>query len=285
MRDEAGWEAFVRARWLDVVESLEADGVDTDAARDAAARALARLRSDWGRGPDDPDVLVWAEAREAAGLPVDLGAVAPRIGAPREEPEEIAEPEDPLPLVLAAVRARRGRLGRATLVTAAVLAVLVGASAWWLSRPEPPRVVEQANPVPVPWYADGVLQLEEVAVELPGVDAFHPTEDGVAVRLAGGDLRVVRPDGRVEGLDEAPEDLGADSQGVRPIGLHAFLLDRVLGPEGQVVSLVRINADALQDGEYGRLSTAGTLVFVVCDPDCAGVDVPDFVESDTVRLR
>jgi len=286
VRDESGWESFVRARWVDLVESLEGEGISTGSARTASARALAGLRSEWGRSDVDPDVRVWEDACREAGVPVRPGAVAPRIGTAREEvPDEITEPEDPLPLVRHELAERRGRLRRVTLGVAAALVLVVGGSAWWLARPEPPRVVERDNPVPVPWYADGTLHLDEVSVDLPDVSAFTRGEDGVTVRLDSGDLRLVRPDGEVEPASDAPDELGTEPEGTRPIGLNAFLMDRVLGPDGELVSLVKINADALEDGEYGRLSTSGVLVFFVCDPDCRSVDLPDDVESDDVRLR
>ena len=54
----------------------------------------------------------------------------------------------------------------------AVVALLAAGWAWWAAQPEPPAVRAEANRLPVAWYAEGELHLEDVVVELPDVEVF-----------------------------------------------------------------------------------------------------------------
>lgn len=286
----AEFTAYCRARWRDVVASLVDAGVPADRARDLAAVAFADLQRDWGRSTDDPDARVWAHVCGAAGLPVEPGACAPRIGL-SHVPDDldiltVPTPEDdPLPWIEAAAGRRRSRSRVTSAGVALALAVLAAAGTWWMQRPDVPRVTPAVNPVPVPWYAAERLHLADVVVDLPGVDAFIGTRDGVAVRRTTGELQLVRPDGTVESLERRPPGLGIPAEAGRSMGDNASLVDRVLGSDREIVLLVRVNAAELGDGDYGRVSSAGGLVFVLCDPACRSVPVPEDVGDSQIRLR
>lgn len=287
---QAEFTAYCRARWRDVVDSLVDAGVPPARARDLAAVAFADLQRDWGRSTEDPDARIWVRVCTAAGLPTEPGASAPRIGRSHvvDDADILTVPapeEDPLPWIAAAAGRRRAR-GRAASGGAALALVLLAAlGAWWLQRPVVPRVTPAVSPVPVPWYAADRLHLADVVVDLPEVDAFIGTRDGVAVRRSTGELQLVRPDGTVEPLERRPPGLGLPAEAGRSMGENATLVDRVLGSDREIVLLVRVNAEELGDGDYGRVSAAGGLVFVLCDPACRSVPVPEDVGDAQIRLR
>ena len=77
-------------------------------------------------------------------------------------------------------------------------AVLAAAWGWWAARPEPPVVREEANELPVPWYADGELHLADVVVELRGVETFVADGSGAVARLRSGEVVRVAADGDVD---------------------------------------------------------------------------------------
>lgn len=98
------------------------------------------------------------------------------------------------------VRARRRRLGLRTVAVAAVLVLLAGGG-WWLTgaggphRPAP-KVTQQTNPLPVPWYFDGVLHLADVAVEVEPVRELVQVPYGAVLSDDQGAVVTVAPDGR-----------------------------------------------------------------------------------------
>ena len=67
------------------------------------------------------------------------------------------------------------------------VAALVAGVAWWTSQPAPAdtalaavHVDVRQNSAAVAWYADGMLQLEHVVLDLPGVRQFEPIWAGAA---------------------------------------------------------------------------------------------------------
>lgn len=193
---------FVEARWPVLVRSLVVEGLDVAAAEAAVVRALARLRPGWGRvvREQDADRRVWADVREEAGLPPEAGAVAPGLDDPGlvEGAADVVVSRHPLGLLDEESRRRRRRT-LAALALAAVVVLLVGAYlAWATTRTPAPEVVESGNPAPVPWYAEGWLHLDSVAVALPRLDGFVATgDDEVTYVDTAGRWHTVDADGDV----------------------------------------------------------------------------------------
>ncbi|WP_248581290.1 hypothetical protein [Nocardioides sp. InS609-2] len=205
----------MQARWPVLVLSLVANGVDVAEAETAVARVLARLRPGWSRlaRDEDADVRVWADIRAEAGLPPDHGAVAPVLDDPDliQSTADVTVSPQPLELIEDQTRQRRRTVLRGVAV-AAVAVVIVGVYlAWATTRAPAPDVVVEANPAPVPWYAEGRLHLQDVSVELPRLDRFVVTgDDEVTYRDTAGRWFTVSGDGDVEAAPapDAPESSG-----------------------------------------------------------------------------
>lgn len=258
--EDVDFAAYCQARWHDLVTALEREGVTGSTARMAVAHELGERRRDWARLVRDEDVdrHLWAAIRERVGLPPAAGAV-PLADAQQAE-ADVDPPE--LWLARAEERMRWGRrMRRGRLLRAAVAAVvLAGVSGWWLSRPEPPPVRDAANPLPVPWYADGELHLERVVVGLPAVAAFEENAAGVAVRLENGSTRLVSADGEVEDW-EAASPISADREVDPGFSAADFeVLDQIETAQGVVVRVVlyRKGWDELVTDRY---------VAIVCERD------------------
>lgn len=264
MRDEGDYADYVHARWPVLVAALEAEGVAADDARLVVAEALLERRRGWARRvrEEDVDAVLWADLRERAGLPGRSWERPPLVELPPGGATDTFEDwEDRA----AAVRRRRGRrtarrVGVAAAVALAVLAGLV----WWEVRPRPPAVREEANPIPVAWYAGGELHLADVVVELPGVDTFVADGPEVVVRLTTGEVVRVDADGTVSALDEPPAALDEvpEVPDLVPVGRSAVVLQGVPLPDGgwaYVLHAGRAPRDDL------RSSEAGQRVLVLCD--------------------
>jgi hypothetical protein len=291
----ADFSAYVVARWPHLVAALRSKGLDHEAAEQAVTRALASCRSGWGRlvREADVDVEVWAAVREEAGLAPAPGAVVPLDGDV-EPPDPLAGvPDlDPLARVHEEVRRRRRRGARVTLSVVAALLVGVGAWTWWDSRPPAPKVVEAANPVPVPWYADGRLHLAEVVVTLPGVVALAPQGDAVVVVHRDGTWWRVAPDGDVDQLDGKPStwQRAAPAPATSPglvLGFADRVVDGTTGPDGAVVHLLDNSVAGASHGTYVRLSGTGRIALVVCQDDGRTCGEPRTVSTsgEPVLLR
>ena len=283
--DGSDFARYVDARWPDLVGGLEDEGVPADDARLTVAEALVASRRSWARWVRDEnvDVTLWAEVRERAGLPPRPGDVAPPGGRPfdpRDAPEVwLAKAEE-------ARGARRRRGARRGLVWLAVAAVLAVGWLWWASRPEPLVVREEANPLPVVWYAAGELHLAEVVVGLPSVDEFVAWGSGAAVRLRSGEVVRVDADGAVHDLDEAPAPL--DERPEPPpflaLGEYDVLVQSAPVPGGGWAHLLDSSrrdgaSDAVRQSESGRRA------LVVCTADFRCSE-PRTVEADgSIRLR
>ncbi len=272
-------------RWPDLVGGLEDEGVAPEDARLAAAGALLAQRRGWERLVRDRevDVVVWAEARERAGLQPGVREAVPHgVRAP--------DPQDPPePWLARAGRARaaeRRRTARRSLVALAVVAVLAAGWSWWASRPDPPDVREEANPLPVVWYASGDLHLADVVVELPGIGEFVAVDDGVAVRMSTGELLLVDDDGAVAPLDAAPTELDDPPQvrAFEPPGRYDVSVQGVPLADGAWAYVID---SARRDGatDAVRQSESGRRALVVCEDDGSCAEPVTIDVDGTIRLR
>ena len=277
---------YLDARWPDLVGGLEDEGVAPDRARLAVAETLLASRRSWARRvrEEQVDVSLWAEMRERTGLPARPGQAAPH-GVRRLDPRDTSE--EWLARAGDLRAARRRRSVRRGLVGLAVLAVLVAGWVWWAGRPPPREVREEANPLPVAWYAQGELHLEEVVVELPGVDEFVAWGSGVAARMRSGDVVRVDARGGVHEIDDAPAPL---DHPLRPppflaLGPYDVLVQSVPVPGGGWAHLLDSSRraggqDAVRQSESGRRA------LVVCTADYTCGEPRTILEADgTIRLR
>ncbi|HYJ26318.1 MAG TPA: hypothetical protein VEW73_01310 [Nocardioides sp.] len=285
MTDRSDFATYVDARWPDLVGGLEDDGVPGDRARLAVAGALLAARRSWQRRARDEqvDVTLWAEVRERAGLPVRPGEPVPhavRPPDPRDRPEEWLERAGEV----RAVRRRRAlRRGVAGLAVAALLAV---GWAWWAAQPEPPPVRAEANRLPIAWYAEDELHLEDVVVELPEVETFVADGPAVVARLRSGEVVRVDADGEVEPADEVPDALDAllTPPPLRGLGAYDVLVESVPLAGGGWAHLVDSARRAGAEDEL-RQSETGRRAVVVCPTEWTCDEPVTVVAGGTVRLR
>jgi hypothetical protein len=286
MTDGSDFSLYLAARWPDLVAGLEEEGVAPDAARLAVAQVLLASRRSWARRirDEDVDVTLWAELRERTGLPTRPGEAAPhgvRPADPTDPPEpwlERAEQERGLR------RRRRARLGVAWL---AGVAVLVAGWDWWAGRPPPREVRQETNPFPVVWYAEGHLHLEDVVVELPGVEAFVAWGPGAAAVLRSGEVVRVDADGDVHDLDRAPRTLDEppDAPPYLPLGEYDVLVQSAPVPGGGWAHLLDSSRRAGQQDEV-RQSETGRRALVLCTAGGACAAPRTILEADgSIRLR
>ena len=167
----------------------------------------------------------------------------------RRSADAIAVGNPPLDEVLVEAHAhRRRRLRRATASVVAV-AVVVGAGAWLGTRPAPQRTDPEAasvaraeNPSGTDWWANGVLHLAHVTVELPRLDDLFTVPGGAVYGDAEGGVFLVADDGTRELLGRTVPGAAvqvSDEQGwaawvdVRAgtpaLVVHDLSADRVLG--------------------------------------------------------
>jgi len=263
--------AYVRLRWLDLVDSLVALDVPAGRAREAVARAVVAHERGWRRilAQDDPDALVWAEACRVAGVPAPP-LYPPLLGHLREG--GVGDPLDRPEAWLARARTQRLAAVRrqwlwALTSLAAVVVVVAAATTWWSTRLVQPPVRPEVNEVPVPWYADGELHLDRVVVVMPDVADFVAVEDAVVARLDGGRVVEVAADGVVRAIDDAPATLDApdepDPPGDLPLGPYDRVAQAVYGPGRMTVFL--IDSGALPAaGSWARASETGRRAVLVC---------------------
>ena len=286
MAAEEDFTRYLDARWADLVGGLEDEGVAPDDARLAVAETLLASRRSWGRRirEEQVDRTLWAELRERTGLPPAPGSTAPHaVRVP-----DAADAPGPWLDRAVVLRVRRRRRGvRRGLVAALVVALLGVGWAWWASLPPAPEVREEANALPVPWYAEGELHLADVVVELAGVEAFVPRDGGVAVLLGSGEVKEVADDGDVDDLELDPEVIASNGADV-PAGLEPGELDVVIQSvstaDGGTAHLLD-SARRSDDGGALRLSETGRRAVVVCDADgvCAA-PVTIVTGAQSIRL-
>lgn len=278
---------YLDARWADLVGGLEDEGVAPDDARLAVAETLLASRGSWSRRVRDEqvDVSLWAELRERTGLAARPGEAAPH-GVRRSDPRDGPEAWLARASALRAVRRRRG--ARRGLVGLAVAAVLVAGWTWWAGQPSPPAVREEANPLPVVWYAEGELHLAEVVVELPAVDEFVAVGSGAVARRRSGEVVRVDADGDVDEIDEAPAAL--DEVPVAPPyvppGRYDVLVQSVAVPGVGWAHLIDSSRrDAAQDALRGSESGRRALVVCTTEGDCGEPVTVVVGAGGTIRLR
>ncbi|QZY30390.1 hypothetical protein [Nocardioides coralli] len=192
-------EAFdERRRWPtgEAVRGEDADvlpGLTEQAERRAEVEAALAAMP-----PADRAALVLRDLAELADEQVAavLGE-RPRVDGPSTEDVRFAAGAVPVASVHAddvrdRLRARRRRAWRRGVGTVAALGLVLAAVVWWTGRPEGMGEVRPAtNPLPVPWYADGVLHLAEVEVDLDGVRRLVVVPDGVVLSDEDGDVVMV----------------------------------------------------------------------------------------------
>src|SRR6478735_6904745 len=231
MIDGSDFATYVDVRWPDLVGGLEDEGVPGDSARLAVAEVLLAARRSWQRRVRDEqvDVTLWEQVRERAGLPARPGEPVPHAVRPRDPHDG----PDPWLERAGEVRAARRRRGARQAVAGLAVLVLLGAGwAWWAAQPEAPAVRAEPNRLPVAWYADGELHLEDVVVEP---------------------------------VDEAPDALDAAPVApvVRGVGPYDVVVESVPLPGGGWAHLVDSARRAGAEDEL-RQSETGRRAVVVC---------------------
>lgn len=286
MADGSDFAQYLAARWADLVGGLEDEGVAPDAARLAVAEVLLASRRSWSRRvrEEHVDVTLWAELRERTGLPARPGDATPH-GVRRPDPADAPEPW--LARAGRARAARRRRSARLGLVVVAGLAVLAAGWLWWAGRPAPREVRKEANALPVIWYAQGRLHLEDVVVELADVDEFVAWGSGAAALLGSGDVVGIDEDGDVHELDRAPRalDEAPDPPPYLPLGRYDVVVQSAPVPGGGWAHLLDSSRrDGVQDAV--RQSESGRRAVVVCTADLVCGEARTVVEADgSIRLR
>jgi len=286
MAGDTDFARYLDARWADLVGGLEDEGIAADDARLAVAETLLASRRTWSRRvrEEQVDVSLWAELRERTGLPARPGEAVPhgvRSFDPRDAPEEwLARAFD-----LRAARRRRG--ARVAVAWLAVAVVLAAGWAWWAARTAAPEVREEANPLPVVWYAEGDLHLEKVVIELRDVDEFVGWGSGAAVRLGSGEVIRVDVDGGVHELDEAPAALDSppDPPPFLALGEYDVLVQGVPVPGGGWAYLLDSSSRGVGQDTV-RQSESGRRAIVICTADFVCSDPRTISEADgSIRLR
>lgn len=123
----------------------------------------------------------------------------------REAAEGIPVGQPPVADVVSLAAARRRRRTQWTLVGLAVAVGVVGLGTWVQTRPSDDdlpdvTVRDEENPANVEWYANGVLHLSDVAVEMPRISQILKVPDGVVVADRSGRVVQVEPDGELRRL-------------------------------------------------------------------------------------
>jgi hypothetical protein len=168
-----------------------------------------------------------------------------------------------------------------------VAAVLAAGWAWWAARPDPPAVREEANPLPVIWWSQGELHLEDVAVELPAVEEFAADGSGAVARLRTGEVVRIDADGDVAEVAQTPTALDkvAAAPLYYPPGRYDVQVQSAPVPGGGWAHLID---SSRRDGpqEEVRQSESGRRALVVCTVDLA-CDPPITITAadGAIRLR
>lgn len=111
-------------------------------------------------------------------------------------------PAPPVAAIVATARAERRRRQRRVGGVLTALLLVVGLGAYVGARPGPgpssrPAVVAVDNPAEAAWWANDVLHLAHVAVELPRVEDLVGLGDGAVIGNEDGDVQLVSADGEL----------------------------------------------------------------------------------------
>ena len=140
----------------------------------------------------------------------------------REASESIEVLAPPYDGVVVEAREQRRRIARTVVAGVVAVAVVIGGLTWLVNRGQPvsddlrpARVVQEANPVGVAWYADGRLHLEKVVVAVPALTELIELNGGAVYSDEEGTVAYVAADGqrRLIGHQAADSPLIASSQG------------------------------------------------------------------------
>lgn len=206
---DADFSDYLQARWPVLVAALEAEGVPPDAARLAVADVLVAHRRDWRRlvAEENVDVRVWQAAREHTGLPPRPGSAPPVTSVAVDASQPVDDSDPWMERAETRRRARRWKAARRWGAGLVAAAVVVAGLVWWGVWDRAPAVRQEANPLPVVWYAGDELHLEDVVVELPDLHSFVSFGEGAAVRRRNGEVVQVHADGAVSPLADTPTEL------------------------------------------------------------------------------
>lgn len=181
----------------------------------------------------------------------------------------------------------RPRRRRLTLIALAAL-LLLGAGAVGVSLlPAPPEVREEANRLPVPWFAEGELHLADVVVTLPGAGSFVRVGEDVVIEDANGGLVRVEPDGDVSGFDEA-FPVVTEPEVAAPYDPLLSISQRLgvaRAPDGRSVHLMELAVSGPDTGTFLRQSEGARRLFLVCSDPACEVTTRIVVPGNDVRLR
>ena len=121
-----------------------------------------------------------------------------------------AVPVDPLHAedVARSARDRRRRIWTRTLGAVAALVLVVAGVSWVIDRTSRSvgEIAAADNPLPFAWYADGLLHLAEVTVEVRPVLQLVIVPDGVVMSDDSGDVTMVDDSGEMEKIGETVPD-------------------------------------------------------------------------------
>ena len=196
-------------------------------------------------------------------------------------------PEDWFSRAEARRGARRRRGAVRVAVGVLVLAVLAAGWQWWASIPPAPEVREEANSLPVVWYAAGELHLDDVVVELPGIDTFVADGSGAAAVLRNGQTVRIDEDGDVSTIDDPPDALDEAPDPPRFVAITQYDVVLQAAPVaggGWAYLLDSSRRDGATDAV--RRSETGRRALVVCraELDCAPA-VTVVAADGAIRLR
>ena len=282
MADGSDFAHYLAARWPDLVGGLEDEGVAPDQARLAVARDAA------GEPP--------ARGRAGCARSTSTSACGPSCASAPACPRA---PVRPRPTAYAAstraTRPSRGWRGRRR--RGACAGAGPRASAWsgWSvrrcsspggpggpARPAPREVRQEANALPVIWYAQGHLHLDDVVVELAGVDEFVAWGSGAAAVLRSGEVVAHRR--RRRRARDRPGARGARPRAPTPppylpLGQYDVLVQSAPVPGGGWAHLLDSSRrDGVQDAV--RQSESGRRALVVCTADFTCGEPRTIVEAD-----
>ena len=189
----------------------------------------------------------------------------------REAAEGVPVGQPPVDDVLALSRDRRRRRRTWTTGVAAVTLAAVGVGTWLGTRPADDGLPDvtvrtEANPANIEWYANGVLHMPKVTVDVPRLTAMVQVPDGIVYADRDGHVVLVDAEGTLTslGFSEPGSPLVASAergwvawleQGTRPdLVVHDTVTRHELArrPVSQGTRPIAIDQDRLYFNEHGE---------------------------------